>query len=37
MKVHVHWMKLMKHQIKQKCQTREILKQRAIRQRIGFF
>jgi hypothetical protein len=37
MKIHVHWMKLMKHQTKQKHQSHEILKQRAIRQRTGFF
>ncbi len=34
MKVHVHWMNLMKNQIKQKVQSFEILKERATRQRI---
>jgi len=33
MKVHVHWMNLMKNQIIQKFQSLEILKERAIRQR----
>jgi len=33
MKVHVHWMNLMKNQIIQKCQNLEILKERATRQR----
>jgi len=37
MKVHVHWMNLMKNQIKQKFQNLEILKERATRQRIHFF
>jgi hypothetical protein len=36
MKVHVHWMNLMKNQIKQKFQSFEILKEKAIRQRIHF-
>jgi hypothetical protein len=36
MKVHVHWMNLMKNQIKQKFQNLEILKKRVIRQRIHF-
>ncbi len=33
MKVHVHWMNLMKNQIIQKFQSLEILKERAIRRR----
>jgi len=36
MKVHVHWMNLMKNQIKQKFQNLENFKERAIRQRIHF-
>jgi hypothetical protein len=36
MKVHVHWMNLMKNQIKQKFQNLEILKERATRQRTHF-
>ncbi len=36
MKVHVHWMNLIKNQIKQKFQSLEILKERATRQRIHF-
>jgi hypothetical protein len=35
-KVHVHWMSLMKNQIKQKFQSLEILKQTVARQRIHF-
>jgi len=37
MKVHVHYMNLMKNQIIQKFQSFEILKERAIRKRIHFF
>ncbi len=37
MKVHVHLMNLMKNQIIQKCQSFEILKERATRQRTFFF
>ncbi len=33
MKVHVHWMNLMKNQIIQKFQSLEILKKRVARQR----
>ncbi len=33
MKVHVHWMNLMKNQIIQKFQSFEILKERVLRQR----
>jgi hypothetical protein len=36
MKIDVHWMNLMKNQIKQKFQSFEILKERATRQRIHF-
>ncbi len=36
MKVHVHWMNLMKNQIIQKFQSLEILKERATRQRTHF-
>ncbi len=36
MKVHVHWMNLMKNQIIQKYQSLEILKEKASRQRIHF-
>jgi hypothetical protein len=36
MKVHVHWMNLMKNQVIQKFQSLEILKERASRQRIHF-
>jgi len=36
MKVHVHWMNLMKNQIIQKFQNLEILKERAARQRVHF-
>jgi hypothetical protein len=36
MKVHVHWMNLMKNQIIQKFQSLEILKERVARQRIHF-
>jgi len=36
MKVHVHWMNLMKKQIKQKNLSLEILKERATRQRTHF-
>ncbi len=34
MKVHVHWMNLMKNEIIQKFQNLEILKERATRQRM---
>jgi hypothetical protein len=37
MEVHVHWMKLMKNKIIQKCQSCEILKERVTRQIIHFF
>jgi hypothetical protein len=37
MKVHVHWMKLMKSQIIQKCQIFEILKERVAKQKTHFF
>jgi lipoate-protein ligase B len=36
MKVHVHWMKLMKSQIIQKCQIFEILKGRVAKQKTHF-
>jgi len=36
MKVHVHWMNLMKNQIIQKFQSFEILKERIARQRVHF-
>jgi hypothetical protein len=36
MKVHVHWMNLMKNQIIQKFQSLEILKERVARQRTHF-
>ncbi len=36
MKVHVHWMNLMKNQIIQNFQNFEILKERATRQRTHF-
>jgi hypothetical protein len=36
MKIHVHWMNLMKNQIIQKFQSLEILKERAIGQGIHF-
>jgi hypothetical protein len=36
MKVHVHWIKLMKNQIIQKFKSVEILKENAARQRIRF-
>ncbi len=36
MKVHVHWMNLMKNQIIQKFESLEILKERATRQRTHF-
>ncbi len=36
MKVHVHWMNLMKNQIIQKYQSLEILKEKASRQMIHF-
>ncbi len=36
MKVHVHWMTLMKNQIRQKFQSFEILKERAARQKVHF-
>jgi len=37
MKIHVHWMNLMKNQIIQKFQDYEILKERVVRQRTHFF
>jgi hypothetical protein len=37
MKIHVHWMNLMKNQIIQKFQSLEIWKERATRQRTHFF
>jgi hypothetical protein len=36
MKIHVHWMNLMKNQIIQKFQSLEILKERATKQRTHF-
>jgi hypothetical protein len=36
MKVHVHWINLMKNQIIQKFQSFEILKEKATRQKIHF-
>jgi hypothetical protein len=36
MKVHVHWMNLMKNQIIQNFQSLEILKERVARQRTHF-
>jgi hypothetical protein len=36
MKVHVHWMNLMKNQIVQKFQSLEILKKRVARQKTHF-
>ncbi len=36
MKVHVHWMNLMKYQLKLFLQSLEILKERVARQRIHF-
>jgi hypothetical protein len=36
MKVHVHWMNLMRNQITQKFQSLEILKERVARQRTHF-
>ncbi len=36
MKVHVHWMKLVKNEIIKKFQSFEILKEKLIRQRIHF-
>jgi hypothetical protein len=36
-KVHVHWMNLMRNQIIQKFQNLEILQDKATRQRIHFF
>jgi hypothetical protein len=36
MKVHVHWMNLVKNQIIKKCQNLKILKERATRQRTHF-
>ncbi len=33
MKVHVHWMNLMKNQIKQKVQSFEVLKEKVARQK----
>jgi len=36
MKIHVHWVDLMKNQIIQKFQSLEILKERATNQRIHF-
>jgi hypothetical protein len=37
MKVHVHWMNLIKNQIIKKCQSFEILNEKAIRQKTHFF
>jgi len=37
MKVHVHWMNLMKNEIIQKFQNLENLRERVIRQRTHFF
>jgi hypothetical protein len=37
MKIHIHWMNLMKNQIIQKCQSFEILKEMAIKQKIHFY
>ncbi len=37
MKVHVHWMNVMKNQIIQKCQNLEILKERVAKQKTHFF
>jgi hypothetical protein len=37
MKIHVHWMNLMKNQIIQKFQDYEIWKERVVRQRTHFF
>jgi hypothetical protein len=37
MKVHVHWMNLMKNQIIQKLQSLEILKERHTKQATNFF
>jgi hypothetical protein len=37
MKVHVHWINLMKNQIIQKFQRLEILKEKVTKQRIHFF
>jgi hypothetical protein len=36
MKVHVHWMNLMKNQVIQKFQSLEILEEKATRQRTHF-
>jgi len=36
MKIHVHWMNLMKNQIKQKFQSLEILKERVAKQKTPF-
>jgi hypothetical protein len=36
MKLHVHWMSLMKNQIKQKFQSLQILKERVVRQKTHF-
>jgi hypothetical protein len=36
MKVHVHWMNLMKNQVIQKIQSLEILKEKATRRMIHF-
>jgi hypothetical protein len=36
MKVHVHWVKLMKNQIIQKFQSLKMLKERVARQKIHF-
>jgi hypothetical protein len=37
MKIHVHWINLMKNQIIQKFQSLEILKEKVTRQRTHFF
>jgi len=36
MKIHVHWMNLMKNQIKKKIQNLEILQERVAKQRTHF-
>ncbi len=36
MKIHVHWMSLMKNQIKQKYQSIETLKEKVVRQKTHF-
>jgi hypothetical protein len=37
MKVHVHWMNLMRNRVIQKCQSFEILREKVARQRTHFF